>query len=98
MVDKWRDRMCTPTHILSLHFSRICEATQSCAKVIRQNLQAPRQNLILSLLFIENRVFFVLTNSSIWSMVWSPYNFFLEGVVFHEKSGIEIEYMKLGKL
>ena len=47
--------------------------------------------------FTENKDSFVLANYTIWS----PYNwrvFSLKGVGFHEKSGIEIEYMKLGKL
>ena len=49
--------MCTAAHILSIHFSKMCEAPQSCVEVIRQILQGCKQNQILSihLLKIEKK-------------------------------------------
>ena len=35
LLEKWMDRMCAAVHILYIHFSRMCVATQSCAKVLR---------------------------------------------------------------
>ena len=83
-------------HFLSIHFSKMCEAPQSCVeviRVIRQILQGCKQKQILSihLLKIEKKI--VVANSIfLWPYNWPfdwPFwcNFFTEGVVFHEELG-----------
>ena len=35
ILEKWKDKMCEAVHILSIHISKMCGATQFCAKVVR---------------------------------------------------------------
>ena len=72
-------------HFLSIHFSKMCEAPQSCVeviRVIRQILQGCKQKQILSihLLKIEKKI--VVANSKfLWPYNWPFWcNFFLQKV------------------
>ena len=81
--------MRTATHILSIPFSRMCEseATQSCAKVrrvIRENLQGSRQNLILSIHSLKIENVFVALYLALLAFFGL---FFTEGVVLHDQFG-----------
>ena len=79
--------MCIATQILSIHFSRMLEATQFWAKVrsvIKENLQGSKLNLILSIHLLKIENFLLLQILKFCGLIigfWTG----LFGVIFSKK-------------